>query len=196
MEDYNAPLERNPWKIWVNEPKTKKGGNMKKEVLKTQIYEYRWPFEYPNVTRRSTFWNEKHGIELDPPEGHITIEEEEPIIAVSVVGSACSPPGWVMVEADPIPGTEDAIPHPPLRQRATNLWGMHMRYDLYTAIEGAGEDPGKFWMTGLSTAHFEFPKCRRVHITAGSELPATPRDNYPDDLHYSVRFIRVTVVVE
>ena len=46
-------------------------------------YEYRWPFNYPNVIIRTSYWSESHGIELDAaPVGYIQIEEDEPITGV------------------------------------------------------------------------------------------------------------------
>ena len=76
---------------------------MQRRTMRQTTYEYLWPFEYPNFTIRSTWWGERHGRELDlPPAGYITVVEEQPIVAVTVIGSACSPPGWIMIEGERI----------------------------------------------------------------------------------------------
>jgi len=198
------------WRLYRMTPQVKVHPKAKREMLKERLnrveYEYRWPFNYPNFKIRTSWWDESHGVELDPPPvGYIEIEEEEPIVAVTVIGSACSPPGWVMIEGQPIPELDEpseatkafmekwkgkAVVYPPVRQRVGNLWGMHVRGDLVEA----GVDPVDYYMAGMSSAHFEIPKCRKVRIMGGSEIPGASSDSYADDLHYSFRVIRVTVL--
>ncbi len=185
-------------------PKAKKV--MQKERLNRVEYEYRWPFNYPNVKIRTTYWTEMHGVELDPPPvGYIDIEEESPIVGVTIIGSACSPPGWVMIEGEPIAELDEPseatieimkyykkkpIVHPPVRMRVNNLWGMHIRGDLV----GIDVNPVTYWMAGMSSAHFEIPKCRKVRIMGGSEVGGASIEPYPDDIHYSFRIIRLTIL--
>ena len=84
------------WGIWHSDPEVRQGGAMERRTMRQTTYEYLWPFEYPNFTIRSSWWGERHGRELDlPPAGYITVVEEQPIVAVTVIGSACSPPGWI-----------------------------------------------------------------------------------------------------
>ena len=95
---------------------------------------------------------EHHGVEMNPvnsigvDEEHlqpdtITVEEEEPIISVVVIGSACQPPGFINLEA--FPTDEFYKPEDPPgtyapRFRAENLWGMHLRAGTWLAnTEGA-----------------------------------------------------------
>lgn len=180
--------------LWKFDPQIRAGGTMERRVMRLTTYEYLWPFEYPNITVRSTWWGEKHGRELDlPPAGYITIVEERPIVEVTVIGSACSPPGWIMVEGERTEDAELASPEIPVRMRTGNLWGTHMRWDVKTAMQQAGMDPAEFWMSGMSCAHFCMPRCRKVTVTGGSEVPATPYDLGADDAHYTFRIIRITV---
>ena len=69
-----------------------------------KIHEYWAPFNYPNVRvelGRDDEYN-MDGVELDiPPYGAVTIEEDEPIIGVDVIGSACISPGYVILHANP-----------------------------------------------------------------------------------------------
>ncbi len=48
-------------------------------------------------------------------------------------------------------------------------------------------------LTGMSCALFSIPRSKKVRIMAGSEILGWHDDNYPDDAHYSIRIIRVTV---
>ena len=48
-------------------------------------------------------------------------------------------------------------------------------------------------LVGMSSATFEIPKSKQVIISGGSEICAWSDDNYPDDVHYSFRIIRVTL---
>ena len=49
-------------------------------------------------------------------------------------------------------------------------------------------------LIGMSSAVFEIPKSGKITISGGSEICAWTDDNYPDDVHYSFRMVRVTVV--
>ena len=50
-------------------------------------------------------------------------------------------------------------------------------------------------LVGMSAAVFEIPKSCKVTITGGGEVYGWQDDNYPDDIHYSFRVIRTTVLV-
>jgi len=121
--------------------------------LVLETYEYEMPFKYDNITVRrfDMMGREHHGVEMNavnahhPPEAlephdleadAITIVEEHPIVRVAVIGSACTPPGWVQIECEPEEGWRNRYEMPgalPPRFRIGNLWGMHLRIDALTA---------------------------------------------------------------
>ena len=105
----------------------------------------------------------------------IIIEEEEPIIAVSVIGSGCSSSAQIWLEAEPV---EWKYPRTGVRMMKRDLWGIHIRYDAWRSTDESWND------AGLSCARFELPDCRRI-IVGGSSQGADP--------HYCVRLIRVDV---
>ncbi len=206
-----------------------------RERLVLDVYEYRAPFNYANVAvHRRYEGSEEHGVELFnlntkvgeatsglPPE-YIEISEELPIVRVAVIGSACTPPGYIQLEAEPCEGfrrKEEFAGWLPTRFRVDGLWGMHLRFDQWSA--GAGEPfevhnisgaayperlPGRFGehrlklvarelpLAGMSCAVFEIPRSTKVRVTGGGAVPGWTTDNYPDDNHYSFRIIRTTVI--
>lgn len=214
-----------------------------KRELILRTYEYLLPFKYPNVeVERACVGGEPHGMELfvvpdgskedavygmgaqdrDPAKGNrfadgIVIREEEPIVRVAVIGSACTPPGYVTLEGEPLANwrrKDEMVQAMPVRMRVDNLWGQHLRFDqaLETDSETAGRPlPDKMperWksfssgircttrempLAGMSSAIFETPPCTSVRISGGSANPGWKSDNCPDDNHYSFRIIRVTV---
>jgi len=215
-------------------------GKMKrKELTDFRVYEYHLPFNYENINVvRRYCCGETHGMESNPinsywpetvhrPSDYIEIEEEKGIVYVEVIGSACTPPGYVALEAEPLPGFRRNDEPPgvmPVRFRINNLWGMHLRADQWLVKDTAvprfeGEDKVPYEdlskefidknpslegyrmkmdyrelpMAGMSSAVFSIPASKRVRIMAGSEIPGWTEDGYPDDAHYSIRMIRVTV---
>ena len=208
------------------------------ELTDLHIYQYELPFNYENVkVVRAYSGGETHGMELNtvnsysPQPQHlaadyIELTEGQPIIRVEVIGSACTPPGWVQLSAEPVPGfrRDDEIASiMPIRFRVGNLWGMHLRVDQWaTDRAGLGRYGGRspayetlpngfvrrspkfagygmktdyreFPLAGMSSAFFSIPPSLKVRIAAGSECVSWNDDTYPDDVHYSVRLIRVTV---
>mgnify|MGYP001086816172 CR=1 FL=1 len=163
------------------------------EVYSVEHHQYWAPFNYPNArvelgrTELGAEFN-PDGVELDvPPWGAITIEEEKPIIAVTVIGSACAPPGYVMLHAEPL---EWKYPRTGVRLMVDNLWGEHI--NAYPWFQGVTEQ----WReAGLSSAHFEIPESRKVTIMGGSQAVVGGREieHGANDGHYCVRIIRVTV---
>ena len=149
---------------------------------------------------------ERHGIELFPikttdgstattqtPSDWIVIEEDHPMVQVAVIGSACTPPGSILVECDTI----DNFRHEGENERAVsarfrrvdNLWGMHLRADLLQQ----GGSYHALPVAGMSCAAFDIPPSHRVRVAGMGAIPAWSEDGYPDDVHYSVRYIRTTV---
>lgn len=204
-----------------------------KTELALKTYEYLIPFNYPNVEvkRHQYHGPEFHGMELltintgadnlgQVPADTIVIHEDDPIVRVAVIGSACTPPGYVTLEAEP---TEEFRRYNelaealPVRFRIDNLWGMHLRLDQWL---GKGEDdrplPQEFtehWpgfadgtlrctsrempLAGMSCAIFEIPRSKKVAISGGGAVAGWTSDSGgADDCHYSFRIIRTTVVVE
>ena len=151
-------------------------------VSRTKTFSYWAPFNYPNV--EVELGRPGTGVEFNPdgaeldiyPYGAITLVEEEPIVAVTVIGSGCSPDGYVMLEAEPL---EWKYPRTAVRMRKGGLWGIHVRGDAWW--EGIKED----WNdAGLSSARFDIPESRKVIVGGGS---------HGADPHYCIRTIRVEV---
>lgn len=131
------------------------------------------------------------GVELDvPPYGAITFVEEDPIIEVTVIGSACVPPGYVMLYGEPI---EWKYPRTGVKMRVDNLWGEHMRIEPWR--KGLRDD---YRDAGLSCAVFRTPPCRKITLMAGSAhiLDAPDFENMRHDAHYCIRHIYVSVQVD
>jgi len=151
----------------------------------------------------------------------IIIKEDEPIVRVAVIGSACTPPGYVMLEAEPV----EEFYHrgdfirctAPVRFRQNNLWGMHLRYDQWSTSKEhdlgyenipsgmIARYPGMekngvkahyctYPFAGMSCAIFEIPKSMKVIVQGGSETTGWASDNVGCDDHYSFRTVRTTVV--
>jgi len=200
-----------------------------KEELITRTFQYVHPFNYENVVvDRRYNCGEFHGLEMNPinsywpeterrPADGIIIEEENPIVRVVVIGSACTPPGYVTLECEPVAGfrRDDEVEQVmPVRFRINGLWGMHLRVDQWlepsgttrpipeeTVANSAFLKDESFRCTyeniplaGMSSALFEIPPSRQVIVSGGSETPHWRSDKFPDDAHYSFRIIRTTVL--
>jgi hypothetical protein len=159
------------------------------------VREYWAPFNYENfcveLGRTDPYVGAEYntdGVELDvPPLGAITFVEDDPIIGVDVIGSACVPPGYVQLFAEPV---EWKYPRTGVKMKVDGLWGEHLRWNLFAA----GIDEG--WRTaGLSSASFCLPDSKKVTIMAGSSHDIAGLDikNMRHDAHYCIRIIRVTV---
>lgn len=211
-EDVRAPT-RNPRRIpgrmteeELEVLKLYKGGvEQKVEKYIVEVHEYWAPFNYPNVIvelgrEGSGAEVNTDGVELDiPPFGAITIIEDEPIVNVTVIGSACVAPGYILLYAEPI---EWKYPRTGVKMRIDGLWGEHILGDLWRA----GIDEG-FRRAGLSSAHFEIPPSKKITIMAGSGMevdwnpdpighpqnPKVSHKNLWNDPHYCIRIIRVGV---
>lgn len=166
-----------------------------RQVYTPRVYEYWAPFNYENVRvelgRTDPYvgaeYNED-GVELDvPPRGAITIVEDEPIVGVTVIGSACVPPGYVILHAEPL---EWKYPRSGVKMKISDLWGTHIRIEPWR--KGVNEG---YKHAGMSCAVFELPESRKVTIMAGSQFDVDEQDivNGRHDAHYDVRIIRVTV---
>ena len=153
-----------------------------REVSRVVTYTYTAPFNYPNVKVElgrpgtGTEFN-MDGAEIDIyPYGAITIDEEQPIVGVSVIGSGCSVDGYIVVEAEPV---EWKYPRTAVRMKKDRLWGIHVRGDAWFA--GVKEDWNE---AGLSSARFDLPDSKKIIVGGGS---------HGGDPHYCIRIIRVDV---
>jgi hypothetical protein len=128
------------------------------------------------------------GVELDvPPYGAITLVEDDPIVEVTVIGSACVPPGYVLLFGEP---TQWRYWRTGVKMRVDGLWGEHIRADAWD--KGLDES---YRDAGLSCAVFRTPPCSKITLMAGSQhtLDAPDFVNMRHDAHYAVRHIQVGV---
>lgn len=159
------------------------------------VYEYWAPFNYPNICvelgRTDPYVGAEFntdGVELDvPPYGAITVVEQEPIAGVTVIGSACVPPGFMLLFVEPL---EWKYPRSGVKFRIDGLWGEHMRIEPWRK----GIDDG-YRDAGMSCAVFEIPESKKFTLMAGSQMTMDQQDfiNVRHDAHYCLRIIRVTV---
>ena len=201
----------------------------KRIELVTRTFEYHFPFNYENIEVRRVYdQGEFHGMEInsissywpDPvhkPADCIIVSEDLPIVQVVIIGSACTPPGYVTVDCEPdetFRRPDEVAEVMPVRFRADNLWGMHLRFSQW-----ARKSPGSnslppallerlpsladyernlsyrsFPLSGMSCAIFEIPASKKVLISGGSQIAGWYGDGGCDDAHYSFRMIRTTVV--
>ena len=120
-------------------------------VYDLQTREYHMPFNYKNFVHKvhmsdpanaglelgsvnSAYRKMDGGTKDDLPADCLEITEKNPIVRVAVIGSACTPPGYVQIEADVCdgfarPDTVDGVL--PTRFRIDGLWGMHLRGDQW-----------------------------------------------------------------
>jgi len=188
------------------------GVEQKRRVYTLKHYEYVAPFQYPNcrceVGREGTGTGaHPEGMEMDiPPFAALTIEEEEPIVSVDVIGSPCIPPGTVLLFGEPL---EWNLARPGVRYKVNNLWGEH----LYGWGDSHKHDTGNRH-SGLVSAHFEIPDCGKitilgygqldVHVSmpgkgikADLEVLATGTgEEWWNDPHFNLYAVRVGVRVE
>ncbi len=202
--DYSNP---DPWKRLTRtetaaEWMAEEGTPQTREAYTEVVYQYEAPFHYPNVcvelgrgepdgVATKPYTGAEYnldGVELDiPPYGAITVEETEPIVGVTIIGSACIPPGFVLLFGEP---TVWKYPRTGVKMKAGGLWGQHLRAEPWS--KGLDES----WRdAGLSCAVFSTPELKKFTIMAGSENEISQLDyeNERFDAHYAVRFIRVTV---
>ena len=148
------------------------------------------------------------GMELDiPPFGAVTVEESDPIIGVTVIGSPCIPPGTLLVYGEPL---EWKYGRSGVKYKKTDLWGEHLyRWGATPEFEEGNRH------AGLCSAHFDLPDCSKVTIMGygqldvhqsmlrqqpgrgqqWEELYEHPSEDWWNDAHFNVRTVRITVRV-
>ena len=189
----------------------KAGTPQKRLVYSMRHYEYEAPFQYDNVNcELYGTGTDPHpdGMEIDiPPFGAITIEEDEPIIGVTVIGSPCIPPGTVLVFGEPL---EWKYGRSGVKFKQNNLWGEHLyRWGAHPEFEEGNRH------AGMASAHFDIPDCSKVTVMGYGQLDVhaslpewTPgkgqqtlevyergSENWWNDAHYNVRTVRIAVRV-
>ncbi|MDP7395921.1 MAG: hypothetical protein QGF67_07520 [Lentisphaeria bacterium] len=175
-----------------------------RQEMQLRTFEYQAPFKYQDGARSRHYAD------------GIIVTEDAPIVRVAVIGSACTPPGYVTLEGEPHEEwrhADEIVEAMPVRMRIDNLWGQHLRIDQI--LETDGDTAGRPYpermpdrwrefstgiratscetpLSGMSCAIFETPPCKSVRISGGSINVGWKRDNDPDDHHYSFRMIRTT----
>lgn len=98
------------------------------DEFSTRIRVYQTPFMYDNVEVGDFYEIDvMKGIELKADTGFITITEDRPIVAVTVVGSACVPRGYNIVEWWEEDENIDNVDNRTLKRlRVDNLNGIHL----------------------------------------------------------------------
>ena len=130
-------------------------------VYELQTREYHMPFNYRNFVHKvhmsdpanaglelgsvnSAYRKMDGGTKDDLPADCLEITEKNPIVRVVVIGSACTPPGYVQIEADVCEGFDrpDTVEGVlPTRFRIDGLWGMHLRGDQWMKPSDSPGDP-------------------------------------------------------
>ena len=199
------------------------GAPQEREVLYTTNRVYETPFLYDNV-KVGDFYeiDPDKGIELKALDGYITVEEEVPIVSVTVVGSGCVPRGFNICEwwdeGEDIQHMKDKIVK---RQRVDGLHGIHPSIGMqmmmntfpgltFRTVTG-GRCKDAFEALRLSTwgyygeynmrfhentAIFRVgpPYPRKITIRCGALMPEDRGDRmrYPGD--YAIRVIETAVI--
>lgn len=103
------------------------GPMRKREVFETERHVYSTPFMYDNVQAGDFYEiDPTKGIEFKADTGFLTIKEDKPILAVTVVGSGCTPKGYNICEWWNEGETIDNMTNQLVkRQRVDNLNGTH-----------------------------------------------------------------------
>ena len=96
-------------------------------IAAAERHVYTTPFVYPNVEVGNFYEiDPKKGVEFKADDGFLRISEEQPIVAVTVVGSGCVPGGYNICEWwDEGEGIENMHDQLVKRQRIDGLNGTH-----------------------------------------------------------------------
>ncbi len=200
------------------------GPTREREVLETTNHVYLAPFLYDNVEVGNFYEiDPDKGIELKALDGYITVEEEVPIVSVTVIGSGCVTKGFNICEwwdeGEDISNMKDNIVK---RQRVDELNGIHpsighqmMMYtfpgvtfrtitggrckDAFEALRLSTWDYYGDYYMGFweNTATFRVgpPSPTKITVRAGALTPEDQGDRmrFPGD--YAIRVIETAVMV-
>lgn len=173
-----------------------------RKKLVTETYEYDFPFKYDNikVNRYVMRGREAHGMEMNPVNihvvqnadgtvdggdyngDHIIITDEQPMVRVVVIGSACTPPGWVQLDCDPIPEWRNRYEENsvlPVRFRQDNLWGMHLRVDA--AVTKTANVKKSFKLADDRDEYEEIPESIKELYKSTIENPNYHKSTYQEN---------------
>ena len=216
----NLPL----YEGFADEQRKELGPNRKAVVLTTERHVYESPFMYDNLKVGDFYEVDRtKGIEFKADTGFITIEEDKPIVAVTVVGSGCTPRGYNICEwwgeGETIENMKDQLVK---RQRVDNLNGTHPSIwskilmgvaagrtfdnvsggDIKDVVEGLKKLSDGFYegfYLGFyeNTAYFRVgpPYPRKVTIRCGCKVPEDPGTSIGRyPGDYAVRIVETTVI--
>ena len=192
------------------------------EVLTAKQHVYSTPFMYDNVDVGDFYEiDPTKGIEFKADTGYLTVREERPIVAVSVVGSGCYARGYNICEwwdeGESVDAMRDQLVK---RQRVDDLNGIHpsiffqlmMRtfpgltyrdvdleiMNYIECLRAYSEGYHETVHLGFyeNTAHFRIgpPYPKSVTIRSGCLLPEVPGLEMQRRADYAVRVVDVTVL--
>ena len=143
------------------------------EIFETEHHVYTVPFRYRNVKVENFLTRGGgKGIELAAEIGTITIEEEKPIISVTVVGSGCSGRNYNIVEWwGPGENIRNLRKLQKLvkRQRADNMNGQHNAW-IQTALT---EEPPEFETAREARDYIKQIQRIFYNMTSGYSVPGS-----------------------
>ena len=140
------------------------------EVFQTEHHVYTNPFRYENVKVDGWMEYSAKGIEVLADAGSITIEEETPIISVTVVGSGCSGRNYNIVEWwGPGESLKEAQGQLVKRQRVDNLKGQHPAW-VQHALSCS---PPEFESVEEARAYIEEIQKIAYNMTSGYYMPGS-----------------------
>jgi len=140
------------------------------EVFQTEHHVYTTPFRYKNVKVDGWMEYDAKGIEILADVGSITIEEQSPIISVTIVGSGCSGRNYNIVEwwgpGESLKETQGQLVK---RQRVDNLKGQHPAW-IQTALTSS---PPQFESVADANAYIARIQKIVYNMTSGYYMPGS-----------------------
>jgi len=202
------------------------GPARKPDILETERRVYTTPFIYENLDVGNFYEiDPTKGIEFKADDGFITITEQKPIVAVTVVGSGCVPKGYNIVEWWDEGESIDTMKNQLVkRQRIDNLNGTHpsiwsqLMFGTFPGMTYRDAAPGEiddvveclkklseYFYGGCymgfyeNTAYFRIgpPYPRRVTIRCGCKDVEDPGTSWERyPGDYAIRVVEVTLLKE
>lgn len=157
------------------------------EIFETEHHVYTAPFKYRNV--KVDGWSEygSKGVEILADVGSITIEEEEPIISVTVVGSGCSGSNYNIVEwwapGEKLRDNKTRAKQLIKRQRIDNLKGQHDAWIQRALIQ----DPPEFKTLEEARSYIKRIQKAVYNMTSGYFVPGSLMSGlYENTAHFRI----------
>ncbi len=144
------------------------------DIFETEHHVYRVPFRYRNVKVENWLEHNEKGIELAADTGRITIEEENAIVSVTVVGSGCSGRNYNIVEwwgpGETLRTTRASKASQLIkRQRIDNLNGQHNAW-VQSALT---QEPPEFQSLEEAEAFIKRLQATVYNMTSGYTMPGS-----------------------